>query len=139
MNTVQNIAILAGRILLVAIFIQSGWGKLGAPGPVQEYIASAGLPAPFLAYVVALVVEIGLGLAVLVGFQTRWAALGLALFTVAAALGFHFDFGDENQATHFMKNMSMAGGFLALFAFGGGAFSLDAMRGDNVRRQAVAA
>lgn len=116
---------LIGRILLAVIFLLSGVNKLFAPGPTQAYIAAAGLPAPLLAYIVALVVEIGGGVLLVIGWQTRWAALALAAFTLVAALGFHSNFAEQNQMIHFLKNVAIAGGLLQVFAFGAGAFSID--------------
>lgn len=116
---------LVGRILLAVIFLLSGVNKLFAPGPTQAYIAAAGLPVPLLAYVVALVVEIGGGVLLVIGWQTRWAALALAAFTLVAAFGFHSNFAEQNQMIHFLKNVAIAGGLLQVFAFGPGAFSID--------------
>jgi len=119
---------LIGRILLAVIFILSGVSKLADPAGTQGYIASVGLPLPLLAYVVALVIEIGGGVMLLVGYRTRVAAFALAIFSVAAAVFFHHAFGDQNQFIHFMKNLAMAGGLLQVVAFGAGAFSLDSRR-----------
>lgn len=118
----------AGRVFLAALFLISGLSKIGAASATTAYIASAGLPLPSLAYAVTLAVEIGGGLLLLVGFQTRPVALLLALFTVAAALFFHNDFADQNQAIHFFKNIAIAGGLLQLAAVGAQGFSLDARR-----------
>jgi putative oxidoreductase len=119
---------LLGRLLLAVIFLLSGYGKLTAASGTIAYIESAGLPAPTLAYAVALVVELVGGLLLVVGFQTRLAALVLALFTVAAAFGFHSNFADQNQTIHFLKNIAIAGGLLQVVAFGAGALSFDARR-----------
>ncbi|MGP8121517.1 MAG: DoxX family protein [Xanthobacteraceae bacterium] len=119
---------LLGRLLLALIFIMSGVNKLFAPGPTQAYIAAAGLPLPLVAYIVALVVEIGGGVLLLVGYRTREAALALALFTIVAALGFHNNFAEQNQMIHFLKNLAIAGGLLQVVAFGAGSISLDARR-----------
>lgn len=116
---------LVGRILLAVIFLLSGVNKVFAPGPTQAYIAAAGLPVPLLAYIVALVVEIGGGVLLVIGWQTRWAALALAAFTLVAAFGFHSNFAEQNQMIHFLKNVAIAGGLLQVFAFGPGAFSID--------------
>ena len=90
MNAISNPLALIGRILLAWLFIPAGWSKLGAgfAGTVGD-IASKGLPMPEVLAVAALVVEIGAGIALLIGFQTRWAALLLALFTLGAAVFFH--------------------------------------------------
>jgi len=82
------------------------------------------LPAP-LAYAGAVAVEIGCGVLMIVGFQTRAAAGVLALFCVATAVFFHTNFADPNQIFHFIKNVVMTGGMLQIVAFGAGAFSID--------------
>jgi putative oxidoreductase len=117
-----------GRLLIAVIFILSGVGKLAEPAGTQAYIASAGLPAPLLAYLIAVVVELGGGILLVVGYQTRIVAAIMALFTLAAALSFHTAFGDQNQMIHFLKNIAMVGGMLQVVAFGAGAFSIDASR-----------
>lgn len=118
----------AGRLLLSALFVISGISKLGAPAATKGYIAAAGLPFVDLAYIAAIVVEVGLGLALLVGYRTRLVGALMAAFTVVTAFAFHFNLADQNQFIHFMKNLSIAGGLLQVVAFGGGAFSLDARR-----------
>lgn len=123
-NTVAAI----GRILIAVIFILSGIGKLGAPAATQGYIASVGLPLPLLGYGLAVLVELGGGLLLLVGFRTRAVAAVLALFTLAAALFFHSHLADQNQFIHFVKNLMIVGGLLQLVAFGATALSLDARR-----------
>jgi len=116
---------LIGRILLAVPFILSGVGKLAAPAATQGYIAAMGVPAPVLAYVAALIVELGFAAFLLVGYRTRIAALVLAAFTIAAGLIFHNNFADQNQFIHFMKNVMLAGGLLQVVAFGAGVLSLD--------------
>jgi putative oxidoreductase len=81
-----------------------------------------------LAYVIALVVEIGGGLLLLIGYRARLAAAALALFTVAAAIFFHGNFADQNQMIHFIKNLAIAGGLLQVVATGASALSLDGRR-----------
>jgi len=117
-----------GRALLASLFLMSGLSKLGTAAATTSYIASAGLPLPSLAYLLTVVVEIGGGLTLLVGFQTRLAASVLALFAVTAAVFFHNNFADQNQAIHFIKNFAIAGGLLQLAASGAGRLSLDARR-----------
>jgi putative oxidoreductase len=109
----------------------SGLGKIADPTGTQGYIAAAGLPAPLIAYLTAIVVELGGGILLVLGYQTRIVALALATFTLAAALGFHHDFADQNQMIHFLKNISMMGGLLQVVAFGAGAFSLDGRTGER--------
>jgi putative oxidoreductase len=117
---------LVGRVLLAAIFILSGFGKIFAPEATQGYIASAGLPFPQLAFLAAVAIEIGGGLLLVVGYKTRIAAIALAVFSVAAAFAFHSALGDQNQLIHFLKNLAIAGGLLQVAAFGAGDLSLDA-------------
>ncbi len=119
---------LVGRVLLAAIFLISGFGKLTNPAGTIAYIEMAGLPLPTLAYGVAVVVEAIGGLALIVGYQTRLVALALAVFSLAAAVGFHGNLADTNQFIHFFKNVAMAGGLLQVVAFGAGRLSLDARR-----------
>lgn len=116
----------AGRVLLAVLFLMSGLSKLGAAAATTGYIASAGLPLPSVAYVLTLVVEIGGGLLLLIGFRTRIVAAVLAAFCVAAAIFFHHDFADQNQIIHFIKNFAIAGGLLQLAAVGAGRVSIDA-------------
>ena len=117
-----------GRLLIAAIFLISGAGKLAAPAMTQGYIASVGLPLPLLAYLLAVAIEVGGGILLVVGFQTRIVALVMAVFTVATALSFHTDFADQSQMINFLKNIAMTGGLLQVVAFGAGPFSLDNRR-----------
>jgi len=118
-----------GRLLLAVIFLVSGVGKILAPAMTQHYIAAAGLPSPSVAYLIAIAVEVGGATLLILGFQTKRVALALAIFSVAAAVGFHRDFADQDQLFHFLKDISMAGGLLQVVAFGAGPFSIDARRG----------
>jgi len=135
-TTAQGTLPLIGRILMASIFILAGLNKLGTSAATQAYIASAGLPAPLLAYIVALVVEVGGGLLLLVGYRTRVVAGVLAAFTVITAVVFHHALGDQNQFIHFFKNLAMAGGLLQIVAFGAGSFSLDNRVGSRAMRVA---
>ncbi|MEF2073360.1 DoxX family protein [Consotaella aegiceratis] len=113
-----------GRLLLSVLFIVSGFGKLMGAAGFSGYLANLGFPAPLLmAYVVGLFEFLG-GIAILVGFQTRIVAIVLALFCVATGLLAHL--GDS---TSLMKNIALAGGFLALAASGPGAFAVDTRTG----------
>lgn len=127
---------LLGRLGLSLIFILSGVAKLGAGyAGTQGYMEAMGVPGALLPLVIAL--ETGGGLAVAAGLLTRWAALGLAAFSVASAVLFHFDLGDQGQFINFYKNIAIAGGFLVLAAHGGGRLSLDALV--EARRRTVPA
>ena len=117
-----------GRVLIAAIFLYSGFGKIMAPEGTQAYIAAAGLPLPIVGYVLAVIVEVGGGLLLLIGYQTRLVALIIALYSIVAALAFHSQFADQNQLIHFMKNFCIAGGLLQIVAFGAGSMSVDARR-----------
>jgi putative oxidoreductase len=134
LNNLQNPLALLGRILLALIFITSGFGKIGGFEGTVGYIASKGLPMASVVAALTILVELGGGLAVAFGFLTRWAALALAVFSVLAALIFHNYWGVPAeqvmmQQINFWKNISIAGGFLVLAAFGPGAISIDAKRG----------
>ncbi len=117
---------LVGRLLIAAIFVLSGLAKAADPAGTIGYIGSAGLPLPEVGYATALAVEIVGGLLLAIGYRTRLVASILAVFTLAAAFGFHFQLSDQNQFIHFFKNLAMAGGLLQVIAFGPGRLSLDA-------------
>jgi putative oxidoreductase len=117
---------LTGRALMSAIFIMAGINKIGAYVGTQGYMESMGVPGALLPLVILL--EVGAGLAILLGWQTRIAAFLLAGFTVISALVFHANFADQTQSILFMKNVAMAGGLLLLVAGGLHAWSIDAMR-----------
>jgi len=119
---------LVGRVLLATIFVLSGVGKIFAPEATLGYIASAGLPFPQLAFLGAVLVEVGGGLLLVVGYKTRLAAIVLAVFSVAAGLIFHSVASDQNHFIHLLKNFAIAGGLLQVAAFGAGTLSLDALR-----------
>lgn len=119
---------LCARVLIAALFVLSGVSKLQDPSGTIAYIELAGLPYPTLGLVLAVVVEILGGAALMLGYWTRWVAAVLAAFSVAAAVAFHSQFGDQNQLTHFLKNLAVAGGLLQVAAFGAGRFSVDARR-----------
>ena len=118
------VALLA-RVLLSYFFIWEGWLAILGYAGVADYMRSYGVPAFLLPLVI--LAELGGGALVLAGFLTRLAAFGLAGFSALAALFFHLDFADQMQAFHFHKNIVIAGGMLALVAFGPGDWSLDAL------------
>lgn len=126
--------VIIGRVLLALMFVYAGFGKLTNIEGTAGYIASGGLPmASVLAVVVGLLELLG-GLAIAVGFQARWAALALGLFTLAASVLFHkFWAVPADQAfvqqLMFMKNLSVAGGLFIVAALGAGPMSVDARRG----------
>jgi putative oxidoreductase len=124
-HAAPNAAAAAGRVLMSIIFLLSGFQKLTRFSGTTAYMASQGLPAPDLAALVAIVVECIGGLLILIGYRTRVVGLVLAVWCIATALIAHTNFADPNQMVHFLKNLAMAGGFLQLAAFGGGAWSID--------------
>ncbi|RUL63177.1 DoxX family protein [Dyella dinghuensis] len=116
---------LLGRVLLGLPFLMSGLGKLGAYAATVGYIASVGLPAPPLAFITSVVIEIGGSLLLLSGFRTRFASVVLGVFSIATAVFFHHNFADQNQMIHFLKDVMITGGLLQIAYFGAGAFSVD--------------
>jgi putative oxidoreductase len=112
-----------GRIMLALIFILAGVGKIIDPAGTVGYMQSVGLPGELLWPTVAL--EVLGGLAVVVGFKTRYAAFALAGFCVLSAMIFHRNFADQMQMYMFLKNIAMAGGLLLLATSARTAFSLD--------------
>ncbi|MBD3670179.1 MAG: DoxX family protein [Gammaproteobacteria bacterium] len=113
-----------GRILLAIIFLLAGLGKLGAGyAGTQGYMESMGVPGMLLPLVIIL--EIGGGIALIIGWQTRYVSWALAAFTLIAGLIFHNNFGDQTQMIMFLKNLAIVGGLLILAQHGPGAYSLD--------------
>lgn len=123
----SSLSLLIARVLLGLLFVVAGLGKLGDVSGFAGYMASGGVPA-VLAWPVVLF-EILAGLAVIAGFQTRIAALGLAAFCVLSGVLYHFDPADQMQMTMMLKNLAIAGGFVALAIAGPGALSVDARTG----------
>ena len=134
MNAISNPLALIGGVLLAWLFIPAGWGKLGAGfAGTAGYIASKGLPMPELLAWGAIAVELLAGIALLIGFKTRWAALLLALFTLMAAVLFHnyWAMPAEQvmvQTLMFNKNLAIVGGLLVVAALGGGTLGMDGRR-----------
>ena len=132
MNT-QGVSALLGRVLLGLMFLLAGWSKFGGLEGTAGYIASKGLPMAQLLAIATAVLEVGAALMLIVGWQARWAALALAAFTVLATFLFHNYWtlpADQQmmQQLMFMKNLSIIGGLLLVFAFGAGSLSLDQRR-----------
>ena len=132
-SNLQNPFALAARILMALLFLPAGIMKIAGFAGTTGYIASVGLPFPVLGAAIAVAVEVGGGLALIAGFQTRWAAFLMAVFTIVAGLFFHkFWAAAPDQAMiqqiMFFKNVAIAGGLLMLTAFGAGAWSMDARR-----------
>jgi putative oxidoreductase len=122
-ETARGGAALLGRLLLAALFILEGWSKLRGYEAAAAYMQRFAVPAVLLPAAIAL--ELGGGILLVLGWQTRWAALALAVFCVLAAVLFHGNFANRNEILHFEKDLAIAGGLLVLAAFGPGRFSLD--------------
>src|SRR5499427_392011 len=119
-------AALVGRALLAAIFLHEAVSKLTAYSAALAYMRAFGVPGELLPFAIA--VELGCGVLILCGYQTRAAALVLAAICLATAVLFHRNLGDRNQLLHFEKDLAIAGGLLVLFAHGAGAWALDTLR-----------
>ena len=132
-TSTRNALSLIGRVLVALLFVPAGISKIGGFAGTAGYIASQGVPLPEVCAALAIAAELGLGLLLLVGFQARWAALGLAIFTAVITPIFHnFWAAPEAQVMlqqqAFFKNYAIVGGLLVLAAFGPGGFSLDGRR-----------
>jgi putative oxidoreductase len=130
MNGAHDVMALLGRILLAYVFVPSGFSKLMGFAGTAGYIASKGVPFPEICAAIAVFAELGLGLALLVGFQTRWVALGLAIFVAVITPIFHNYWAMPEaqvmmQKLSFNKNLGLIGGLLAFAAFGAGRLSID--------------
>ena len=123
MSGIQILAAPVGRVLIAIMFVMSGLSKISGYAGTQGYMETVGVPGILLPLVIAL--EVAGGIAIIVGWQTRLAALALAGFCVISAILFHANFGDQIQMIMFMKNIAIAGGFLFLVANGPGAYALD--------------
>jgi len=120
---INNASTLVGRALIAIVFIMAGYSKIGGYEGTQGYMESVGVPGLLLPAVIA--VELLAGIAVLVGYQTKIAALLLGGFTFLAAVIFHSDFGQQMQMILFMKNLAISGAFLLLFVHGPGQWAIN--------------
>jgi putative oxidoreductase len=130
MSGQRDWAALIGRILLAILFIQSGFGKISGFEGTAGYIASKGLPLAQVLTAIAIVIELGGGLAVLIGWKTRWVALALIAFMIVITPIFHNFWSVPaaaamEQQINFMKNVSILGGIFLLLGFGPGRYSAD--------------
>jgi len=123
----QSFVPAAGRIVIAAIFLSSGIGKLLAPDVTLSYINASGLPFASLGLMLAIAIEVGGGAMLALGYRTRAVALLLTLFAVAIALVFHHLLSDPAHLLPFLKYFALAGGLLQVVAFGAGAYSIDAL------------
>ena len=123
MKKLEDVGFLVARILMPILFITAGWGKITGYAGTQQYMEAMGVPGFLLPLTILL--EFGGGLAILFGFLTRTVALFTAGFTILTALLFHTDFANEVNQLMFMKNLTIAGGFIVLAVAGPGGFSID--------------
>ena len=133
MDSIKSPLVVAARLLLALMFIVSGFGKLSNIAGTTAFIASIGLPAAGLLAVGAGVLELVAGIALVVGFKARWAALALGFFTLLASVLFHAYWAAPAEQAYvqqlmFMKNLAVAGGMFLVAALGAGPFSIDARR-----------
>jgi len=129
--TLQSWIALCGRVLLSVIFLLSGIGKIMDWSGTEAMMSAHGMPAVPLLHIGAIVVEFGIGLLFIVGWQTRWTALALFLFLIPTTLIFHhfWDLAEPErtlQMINFLKNLAIMGGLLEVCALGAGAISIDA-------------
>ena len=132
-STAPAPVVVTARVLLAAMFVLAGFSKFAGLAGTAGYIASKGLPMPSVLAFGTAALEVVAGLALAIGFQARWAALALAIFTLLASVLFHnfWAMPAEQQMVQqlmFMKNLAVTGGLLMVFAFGAGPVSVDARR-----------
>ena len=130
LNSLHNPLSLVGRLLMALLFLPAGISKIAGFAGTVGYIASKGVPLAEVAAIIAIIVEVAGGIALILGFKTRWAALALAAFTLVATVMFHNYWTlpaaqQMMQQLMFMKNIAVVGGLLTLAAWGAGAWSMD--------------
>lgn len=123
-RAVSEWAPLIARILLSAVFIYAGWGKIVGFAATVGYIGSVGLPLPTVLAVLAIIFELGGGLMLLTGFMGRIATKMLFVFTLLATVFFHTNWADQMQMMMALKNMAIMGGLLMVFVHGSGPKSI---------------
>ena len=135
MTALQNPLALLARLLMALLFLPAGISKIGGFAGTAGYIGSVGLPMPEVGAALAILVEVGASILLIIGLFTRPAALVLAVFTLVASFFFHAFWSmpaeaQMMQSLMFYKNIAIVGGLLAIAAHGAGAFSMDAKRGN---------
>ncbi len=137
-QTQQNVAALVGRILVAAVFVLSGINKMVDFAGTTALMNSVGLPVAELLLVITILIEVGAGMMLVIGWQTRTAALILLLFMIPVTIVFHNPWASaesavvQQQMIHFLKNLAIMGGLLNLLAFGAGAYSAEKRRITNI-------
>ena len=125
MQIVNALLLLLARLLMSSLFVWDGVLQLRNPGATAKYFAKMHVPIPGVAVWISVLIHVLGGVALLVGFYTRWAAALLALLCVGTAFGIHLPIGDQGNMIHFYKNLVMTGGFLYVIVNGPGGMSLD--------------
>jgi putative oxidoreductase len=129
MDSLRSVLVPLGRLLMSSLFIWAGIGKLRNPGGTAQYFAHVHIPVPELTVWLIIVIELIGGLMILVGLQTRWVALVLAIFCLVTGFAVHLPVGDTPNMVNFYKNLVMAGGFLYIVSYGAGPASIDRATG----------
>ena len=119
----MHIVEILGRILLSAIFLINGIGKIFNYEGTIQYMENFDVPAYLI--IPAIIVEILFPILLIIGYYTKFSALVLSLFTLVLAVIFHTDFSNQMQLISFLKNIAIAGGFLIIFVYGPGKYSID--------------
>jgi len=125
----SDILLLAARILVGVLFLVAAYNKFKGLGGTTAYFTKLGVPEPSIMTYLVPTFEALVGVLVIIGYHVRLVALAIAIFVVVAALVAHTNFADGNQLNHFLKNLAIAGGCLALLVGGAGAYSVDARKG----------
>ncbi len=125
LSSYNDTALLIGRVLIGALFVISAYNKVRGYGGSVGYFTKLGLPLPSLLVPLTIVFEAAAGVFMIIGYRTRITALAIAAFCVLSALVAHLNLADGNQLNHFLKNMAIAGGCLAILVAGAGRQSVD--------------
>lgn len=127
----KNYCLLAGRVLIAALFLVAGWGKITNFAGAVGFVAAGGFPMPEVFAVLAIIFEVGGGLMLLTGFHSRIGAQALILFTAITIIAYHNPFADPTQQMMMLKNLAIIGGLLYVVAFGAGAYSVSRNCGNS--------
>ncbi|MEW6613282.1 MAG: DoxX family protein [Pseudomonadota bacterium] len=138
MNAMKQYGPLLGRILLVLLFLLSGYNKVAGFSQTAGYMASKSLPMIEVLLVLSILVELGGALMILLGWRARWGALALFLWMIPVTFIFHNFWAVDpaqmqNQMNHFMKNLAIMGGLLYVMAYGSGPYSIDKNNPNDLR------
>jgi putative oxidoreductase len=124
----SDVALLLGRILMAILFLVASYNKFKALGGTGAYFTKLGVPAGDVVAPLTATFELAVGALLIIGYQVRCVSIAMAIFVVIAALLAHMNWADSSQLNHFLKNLAIAGGALALFVSGPGKYSVDARR-----------